>query len=121
MKGALRPEDRLLALPLGDAVLLIELKPPNDHELRLRRLLNTPDPARHEALAREAAKDNDGFATAFHKRQALAGCDRLLAENPRLPAMYLQRARLRAELFQFDEAVADIIAGLALGGRSRFR
>jgi hypothetical protein len=49
---------------------------------------------------------------------ALTTCDRLLQRDATLGAVYLRRAGLRAHLFQFREATADHVAGLALLART---
>jgi WD40 repeat protein len=54
-------------------------------------------------------------------RPALAACDRVLRDDPTAAAAYLARARLRAHSFQFHEAAADQLAGLALVQRDRQR
>jgi tetratricopeptide (TPR) repeat protein len=124
------------ARPLGE---------PDAEELAVREAVTRLDVAWHDDLARQAEEAKDWFGAVFHwgllvrhepgtwydwrnlesacarlgdMRPALAACDHLLAVDPHLAPIYFRRARLRARLFQFREAAADHVAGLALLARN---
>jgi hypothetical protein len=134
-----------LALAVGDQIELIDLRPPDDVELGLREFMARFDASWHGEAAKASENQEQWYAAAFHWGQlaehdprdtqawqkleascarlgncqlALTTCDRLLQRDATLGAVYLRRARLRAHLFQFREATADHLAGLALLART---
>jgi hypothetical protein len=111
----------------------------------LREFMARFDAAWHAEAAKASENQEQWYAAAFHWGQlaehdprdpqawqkleascarlgswqlALTTCDRLLQRDATLGAVYLRRARLRAQLFQFHEATADHLAGLALLART---
>jgi WD40 repeat protein len=140
------PSGPVLALPVGEQIKLIDLRPPDDVELRYREAMIRFDPAWHKEQAQTYEKAASWYAAAFHWSQlaehdpndapawqhleaacsrlgnwqlALRACQRALERDPTQAAVYLRRARLRATLGQFHEATADHLAGLALLARTR--
>jgi WD40 repeat protein/tRNA A-37 threonylcarbamoyl transferase component Bud32 len=138
------PSRPLLALPVGDRVELVDVGPPDAAELAFRDGMARFDPVWHQEEAQKHKTARNGFAAAFHWGQlamhepgqgtswhefatacgvngdngaALALCDRLLRQKPVVAALYFQRARLRTPRFEFYEATADMMAGLALASR----
>jgi hypothetical protein len=145
-QAARHPSLPVLALVVGDQVELIELRPPDEVELGLREFMARFDASWHREAAKASEHQEQWYAAAFHWGQlaehdprdtqawlrleascaqfgdwqlALTTCDRLLQRDATLGAVYLRRARLRAHLFQFREATADHLAGLALLARTK--
>jgi hypothetical protein len=133
-------------LPADHRILLVDLSPPGAVELDSRKAMAELNVPWHEAMTLEQQVAKNWFAAAFHWgqlaqhapatepywqglehacaewgdwRPALAVCDRLLAQDATLAPLYFRRARLRANLLQFHEAMADQLAGLALAARNR--
>jgi hypothetical protein len=144
-KAARHPSLPVLALAVGDHIELIDLRPPDEVELGLRAFMARFDASWHGEAAKASENQEQWYAAAFHWGQlaehdprdtqawqklqascarlgnwqlALAPCDRLLQRDATLGAVYLRRAGLRAHLFQFREATADHVAGLALLART---
>jgi WD40 repeat protein/Flp pilus assembly protein TadD len=141
--AAWHPTRPILALVHGDRIQLIDTQPPDALELGYREWKARLDIPWQREQARQHEERENWFAAAFHWGQlahhapaspepwlhledacrhlgdwqpALAVCDRLLHQDPTLAPVYFRRARLRANLFQFHEAAADELAGLALVG-----
>jgi tetratricopeptide (TPR) repeat protein len=139
------PSRPLLALPAAGRIELIDLTPPDFYELAFREGMARFDVTWHVEQAEQAERASQWFAAVFHwgqlarhdpgyalfwaklqaasarvgdGRRALAICDRVLRQDPGLAPVYFRRARLRALVWQFEEASADQLAGLALVARN---
>jgi WD40 repeat protein len=143
--AARHPSQPILALATGTHIELIDLRPLDPIELGYREWMARFDAPWQEQQARKHEEAKAWFAAAFHwvrlaqhapaaryywqkleaacdrlgdRQPALAVCDRLLRHDPTLAPIYFRRARLRAHLWQFHEATADHLAGLALAARN---
>jgi hypothetical protein len=123
---------------------LVELSPPDAFELGARRARARLDPDWQQQQAWQHEQAQHWFAAAFHwgqlaqhkpasdvywqgleracaqlgdVRPVVAVCDRLLARDATLAPIYFRRARLRTNLFELGEAMADYLAGVALLAR----
>jgi hypothetical protein len=129
------PDGQTLAVPQGDAIILVDLRPPDEWELGQRLYHARINPHRHGEQADAAAKDQDWSSVAFHRGwiataqpddakawqalddanrqagslwQAVAACDRILAEKPDHAVTRRRRAAYRG-------TVAAAVAGFAAG------